>query len=263
MLNKIKLILFVFYASSLFAKAPILIYYGDKASNEYLNHFKVVVLDPEHFNNVFNLKSVKFGYLSIGEVQKNRSYFNFVKKLGILKGENPNWRGSFYVNLISGKWQEFVINYLIPSITSKGYNGIFLDTVDSLLANNYKNLVIKFINSIKRRYPALKIFMNRGLGIVNKVNVDAVLLESTITSYNFKKKKYYFFKNVAKFKIPENIEIYSVDYWCLNDYQSIKRIYKKALKFGYKPLVTDISLYKLPALIYDEDAKKFILLSEN
>ncbi len=251
--------IFLLYPVFLFSKSPLLIYYGDNASLSYINQFRNVVLDPDNYNHVFDLKPITYGYLSIGEVENNREYFKYVKKLGVLKRENSNWKGSFFVVLRSGKWQSFVVNYLIQSILEKGYNGIFLDTVDSLILNNDKQSVIKFINLIKKRFPEIKLMMNRGFEIADKVNIDSMLFESTITSYDFKNKKYFFAKHYIKVrKIPNQIEKFSVDYWYSDDVENIKKIYKKALKAGFKPFVSDISLHELPKVLYDEDSKKFI-----
>ncbi len=257
-------ILFViFIHSDIFCKSDFLIYYGDNASIEYLNSFKEVVLDPDHFNYVFGLKPFKYGYISIGEVENYREYFDFVKQMGVLGKENPNWKGAYYVKLKSGQWQQFVLNYLVESVIAKGYQGLFLDTVDSLIANGEdKNKISEFINNIKKRYPKLKLIMNRGFEIANMVNVDGILLESTITSYNFKTRKYFFIKERKCVDLPKTIKKYSVDYWYLNDIVNMGKIYKIALKRGYIPFVSDISLQNIPPIRYDSDLKTFILTEE-
>ncbi len=252
-------ILLIMTLSRCYAKSDFLIYYDNNASIKYLNSFKEVVLDPDHYNYVFGLKPYKYGYLSIGEVENFREYFKFVKNMGVLGKENPNWKGAYFVKLESGKWQQFVINYLVDAVLSKGYNGLFLDTVDSLISSGEnKELIVNFINNIKSRFPNIKIIMNRGFEIADKVNVDGILLESTITSYNFKTKKYFFIKYKNNFKIPKRIRRYSVDYWYLNDIENIKKIYKIALKRGYRAFVSDITLQRIPPVRYDSDKKKFV-----
>ena len=258
LLKTIFILLFFITTASL-AKSPLLIYYGDNASTEYLNSFKAVVLDPDIYHSVFNIATETYAYISLGEVRKSRNFFQFVKEMSVLKGENPNWKGSYYISLKSGKWQEFVINYLIPLILSKGYKGLFLDTVDSLLkTNKNKPFTINFINNIRLRFPGIKIIMNRGFDIARYVKVDGILFESTITTFNFKKKKYFFLKQRHIFKIPKKIKKYSIDYWTPTDFKTIKKIYNIALKRGYIPYVGEITLRQLPKIRYDIDKKKFI-----
>jgi hypothetical protein len=62
--------------------------------------------------------------------------------------------------------------------------------------------------------------------------------------------------------LPKTIKKYSVDYWYLNDIVNMGKIYKIALKRGYIPFVSDISLQNIPPIRYDSDLKTFILTEE-
>ncbi len=266
-MKKFILILLLLLTANLNAGSPLLIYYGNSASSTFLNNFQTVILEPENYDYLFGLNSFKYGYISIGEVEETREYFDLIKNKGLLSGENPNWKGSYFVSLKSGEWQDFVIKYLIPSVLSKGYDGLFLDTIDSLVENGESNdLIINFVNSIKSNYPKTKLMLNRGFTLASKLNIDAILLESTITSYDFNSKSYFFVDKKGASYLDEiissikgkNIKIYSLDYWDPNDIKSIKKIYKTALKRGYIPYVSEISLQTLPKIFYQKDSGNFI-----
>ena len=59
--------------------------------------------------------------------------------MGLLGERNPNWPESRYVTLKGGEWEKILLKELIPSVVSKGYRGVFLDTADSLFEG--KNFV--------------------------------------------------------------------------------------------------------------------------
>ena len=123
-----------------------------------------------------------------------------------------------------------------------------LDTIDSILHHKLtsKNNIIKLINKIKILYPDLKIMINRGFEIINELNVDSVLLESTISTHNFETNSYFLHEEAHRFNIKESIKCYSVDYWYIEDNHTIDKIKNLAINRGYVPLVTDIKLQKLP-----------------
>jgi uncharacterized protein (TIGR01370 family) len=249
-----KLFISVALASSLFASPPFMIYYGDKTPIKTLEKFDVVVLDPESYPDVKAMKNMTYGYVSIGEVENYKPYYKKAIDLKVVGKENPNWKGSYSVILKPRKWQQIIIDDVIPTIRAKGYKGIFLDTVDSLVENNQsKNDIAEFINLIKSKYVDIKVMVNRGFDVLDLVNVDSVLYESTITTYDFDKKKHTWHPAEVKNWLPKTKKtIYSVDYWTSSDKVNIEKIYKEAISRGYKPLVTDINLNTIPKVIYDK-----------
>ncbi len=247
-----------------FAKYPLLIYYGQDVSFKEIEEYEVVVLDPDSYDDVNAINSITYAYISLGEVREERDFFESVKKLGVTGSESKEWKGSYFVTLKGGKWQEFLLDRLIPSIKKRGYNGLFLDTVDSLLQNGEKKEeIVKLIASIKSRYPEISLFLNRGFEVANSLKFDAILLESTITGYNFETKQHYFHQSAYIPKIDGGIKKYSLDYWDESDTESIKKIYKIALDRGYSPMVGEISLQKIPKVKYGNNSKKFFINNAN
>lgn len=241
----------LFFATSLYAKYPLLIYYGSDYSLQSFEEYETVVLDPDLYKNVRQLKSRSFAYVSLGEVGTCRNYFQVLQKNGLLTGKNQNW-GSYHINISDGRWEQILIDKVIPPILQSGYDGLFLDTVDSLLARQEsKENVAHLITAIHKRYPKLKLMLNRGFEIADMVPIDALLYESTISNYDFKKGSFTLFSYDFRFHPKKKVERYSVDYWNFDEPQKMGKIYKIALQKGYKPLVTDISLTKLPIVRWD------------
>lgn len=247
----------LFCTTSLHAKYPLLIYYGSEYTIEHFRDYETVVLDPDLYEDVRSLKSRSFAYVSLGEVGTCRSYFEVLKKNGLLAGQNKNW-GSYHIDISDGRWEQILIEEVIPPIIQSGYDGLFLDTVDSLLhRGESKEKIVSLIKAIKKRYPKLRLMLNRGFEIADAVPINALLYESTISGYDFKKNLFTVLPYDFRFNSKNKVERYSVDYWNPEETFKIKQIYKMALQKGYKPLVTEISLTKLPRVKWD--AKKNIL----
>lgn len=249
------LTLFLF-TTSLYAKYPLLIYYGSTYDLKYFERYETVVLDPDVYRDVNSLRSRTFAYLSIGEISHGRFYFKTLEENHLLDGKNKEW-GSYHIKISDRRWENLLLNEVIPPIIQGGYNGLFLDTVDSLIARNVpKDKIIHLIVAIKKRYPTLKLMLNRGFEIADMVPIDALLYESTISGYEYENKKFSIFPYDFRFIPKQPIERYSVDYWNRGESNEMAKIYKIALIKGYKPLVTDISLTELPNVRWNASKRK-------
>ncbi len=246
-------ILLFLITASLHAQYPLLIYYGCTYDVKYFERYKTVILDPDLYRDVHTLHSQSFAYLSLGEISNNRPYFNTVKKYHLLEGKNEEW-GSYHIKISNKRWEQLLLNEVIPPIVKSGYNGLFLDTVDSLLARKIPSSeIVALIKVIKKRYPNLKLMLNRGFEIADMVPIDALLYESTISSYDFNNQTFSLFSYDFRFLPQRKIKRYSVDYWNRDEPHEMAKIYKIALSKGYQPLVTDISLNELPNVRLDMD----------
>lgn len=102
--------------------------------------FDVAVVDYDDSklskDNIINLHSqnkVLIAYLSIGEAENYRNYWQKDWKPGnpvFLDKENPNWKGNFKVKYWYSDWQKIVFDSLFK-IIDKGYDGVYLDIVDA------------------------------------------------------------------------------------------------------------------------------------
>jgi len=234
-----------FEISTIMPLFPFLIYYGHDHHMSVFDRFITTVLEPEHYPNVLASQSECYAYLSVGEVHPARSYFSLLRKKNLLKKKHPVWQS--YALPLSPFWQELIFEEIVPMFIEGGYVGIMLDTVESLL--HYKlaapKEIIAFIASLKERFPMLKIMLNRTFSLACDLPVDAILLESTLSGYDFTNNKP--FRHTNPIHYDFSIPRYSVDYWDTDDLDGSFELYKDALSRGYQPLVTDISLQVLPS----------------
>lgn len=243
--------------------------YSEIIAPEELKSFDLIVLDSRvglERKVLQEEKKKTLGYLSLGQISEKRDYFPLVKREGLLLEEDPNWEGSYLVDIRKRQWGSLVVEKMIPQILFKRFNGLMLDTVDQITAlerkepEKYKGMreaAIRLIEAIRYHYPDITLMMNRGYDILPEVATDLniVLGESVYTTYNFNTKKYEKTKaedyrwQVDKLleakKINPSIEIFTLDYWYPEEHSFIKEIYRVEREKGFVPYVSTIDLQKV------------------
>ena len=236
--------------------------YSEKPAVEEFRDYGLVVLDSLHHPPIRPLleqKKTVIGYISLGEVESYRDYYKAVEKEGILYEKNPNWPDSRFIDVRDRRWTKRVIEELIPRLLHKGFQGIFIDTLDNP-AELERRDPVKFkgmtagaanlVKAIRRHYPRIYIMLNRAYEILPAVDgqIDAVLGESVFTEIDFEKKTYrradpkvyrqqVEWLTAAKTRQPR-LKIYTLDYWPPTDAAGVARIYAEQRKNGFIPYVS-------------------------
>ena len=117
-----------------------------------------------------------------------------------LVGKNPAW-SSAVLDLRNPDVRTFLLDNLIDPAFKRGFQGVFLDTLDSftLAASGeaqtqaFAEAQTQLISDIRARHPNGKIILNRGFHLPDSVigQVDGLALESWRNGYNAKEKLYY------------------------------------------------------------------------
>lgn len=237
-----------------------MVYYGQNHIDE-LKKYDMVILQPELYtkSEIKKLKeagSIPIAYLSLGEIEKNRWWAKRIKESWLL-GKNKIWN-SFYIDPGNPGWKSLVLELIIPSITEKGFSGLFLDTVDMVdLYPDAKPTMISLITGIREAYPKLILIQNRGFAIFSKTAriLDGILFESMTSSYNFQTKSIFPLdqkKLIIRTRLTAEkygLALFALDY--LNPLEGNtpeklrQRFYRIAERYNYIPLTTDISLQKI------------------
>jgi uncharacterized protein (TIGR01370 family) len=132
-----------------------------------------------------------YAYISAGEIAANAQYYQAAVAAGVpFIAENPNW-ASMVVDLSSPKWAPFVVNQLALPAVNKGYDGFFLDTMDSYyLADPSVEAaqeagLVSMVKALKAAYPSKKIIINRGFPMFSRLanTVDGMLVEGLYYTY--------------------------------------------------------------------------------
>lgn len=243
-----------------------LCYYGSEFPADFKFKYDLYVLNgtnPPSLEKIKKAKQKAVGYVSFGEIRMDDEYYLEAKKAGLLIDENPNWPTAYRVDIKDPKWHKIVLEKLVPSVLEKGFDGIFIDTIDtSVYLENEKKMkgevdgAKKLIHELRKRFPKITIVLNNGIDLLNDVgnDIDALVIEDVYTLYDFTKKEYKMaepawritrLEPLKAFKEKFNKPVLALEYLDKNDKENIAKVKKSAKQDGLILYIADIGLTKI------------------
>jgi uncharacterized protein (TIGR01370 family) len=239
---------------------PFLVFYGTKFEPS-LDRYALLILEHSDAAKLLlarQPKSTFLCYLSLAEVHSGRPYYADLVQDGIIGKANPNWPDANFVDVRSPAWHRRVLDQLVPEIIETGYQGIFIDTLDSaehqevhdpLRCQGMIAAAAKLISSIRTRFPSLLIMINRGYGTIPRLvgQFDMLLGESVRTTFDSSRKAY---RRVSAPDLQwqrghmiearrrnEKLQLFSLDYWDPSDIPGLSKIYAEERADGFIPYI--------------------------
>jgi len=251
-------------------------YYGEGRVDD-LARYDLAILHPRSQSaaNIAELKkrgTIVIGYLSVGE--------DDVLRLGDGKGpgqyaswyfdqdqddrpdRNVIWK-SYYANADTPAWREDRIARARELVNGFGFQGLFLDTLDTVdLYPKSREGMIELVRDLRREFPHAAIILNNGFSILAKLApmCDGLMIESFTCTYD-RDRQSYFERNtraqqwlnktveekvrpmVTRFKFP----VLALDYCRPDQTDLIRKGAQRAHNFGF---LHSVAPYKLDQL-YD------------
>jgi polysaccharide biosynthesis protein PelA len=179
-------------------------YYGHEAPIGSLMAYDWVVLQQDQASDarvdlLAGASTAPIAYVSVGEMARSHRLFGSLQKSWLV-GKNPAW-SSAVLDLRNPDVRTFLLDNLIDPAFKRGFQGVFLDTLDSftLAASGeaqtqaFAEAQTQLISDIRARHPNGKIILNRSFHLPDSVigQVDGLALESWRNGYNAKEKLYY------------------------------------------------------------------------
>lgn len=201
------------------------VFYADQPPLALLGQFQRVIVEADNLQTselkrLHQQQAQVFAYLSVGEVSPTRRWYKQVERSWVL-GRNNVW-DSDVLDLSNPEWQKFLLDQLVDPLVKQGYDGLFLDTLDSfqLYATSAKareqqaQALADLLRQIRKRYPKLKLIANRGFEVMPQIAplLEAVVAESLFATWDNAKQAYLPVAN-------ENSE------WLLDKLQAIQQEY--------------------------------------
>ncbi|MBI4373909.1 MAG: endo alpha-1,4 polygalactosaminidase, partial [Deltaproteobacteria bacterium] len=171
-----------------------IVYYGTELREQDLKGIDLAIVqpgavDPQKFKN---RQTKLIAYLSVGEAETSREDWPEVSGKTWVIEPNPDWPGSYRVDIRSKEWQELLLKRRIPKILEEGFDGLFLDTIDLPLYleesdpkkySGSKETLLQWVRTLRSQYPKILLFPNNALGLLEDYGeiIDGVVVEDLYT----------------------------------------------------------------------------------
>ncbi len=235
-----------------------IVYYG-KGRLDDLAKFDLAIVQPDtlstdELKQLHAKGTLVVSYLSIGEAEPGRQWYSDGRvNPKWLLGKNQNW-GSYFVDASQKGWQELMVS-LTGEFIQKGFDGVFLDTVDTV--DQYpktKQGMIDLIGGLRTAYPDALLVQNRGFSVIDEVapKIDALMFEDLITSYDFANQEYIYADNsytaeqMSTLSKQTGLPILALDYAPPDNPAMAYLSHEAAKKYGFIPAVSVINLDDIP-----------------
>lgn len=192
-----------------------------------------------------------YGYISLGEVRANAPYLDAVRARGInFRGRNDEWN-SYNVDLSDARWADFVIDTLAKAVVKKGYDGFFLDTLDTVEtlmeddpahARSYRRGLVNLVQRLKAAYPAKKIITNRGFAVFDSLatTIDGMLVEELFQEDDYSPRPSHEVAELLDRIAPvtaAGLPVLIVDYVPRSELSLANKTAKRIARLGFYPCV--------------------------
>ncbi|MBF0252624.1 MAG: endo alpha-1,4 polygalactosaminidase [Candidatus Omnitrophica bacterium] len=239
----------------------------EEFDNAVFDNYQMIILDADSYPDFSgtNRENKKIlAYVSLGEAEDYRAYWEKINQKAWVFSLNEDWEGNYPVDVRSGEWQDIILNEVIPEIVRKGFDGLFLDTIDTAewLEETFpeqfpgaKKSMADLIIKIRKMYPDLVIVTNNGLTVINDDEVysliDGILVEDVNMMIDFENGGYRKAPNEIKKEIiafikemnkKRNLPVFNIDYTYINDVKSVKYCLRESKKLGYLPYIAQKEL---------------------
>lgn len=245
------------------------VYYGANAPAESFKGYDLLVFDADQHPDIATVKaqgSEVLAYISLAEIAEYRAYATrFIDQSNISIGYNDTWK-SHVIDVRAPQWQEFVVKEWLPSILAKGFDGVFLDTIDTALYWQQKDeknqhmdrAIIDTIIKMRSAMPAKKrIMVNRGFDILPDIarDIDIVLAESILVDAEAKENTYFsdeiyqhYVDILQELKQKHShLAIFALDYPRTIDKTAWLHICRRHQAHGFTPYISTMDLQQIQA----------------
>ena len=135
---------------------------------------------------------LRLAYVSAGEADEKRSYWPQAKGKPYLVESNPNWPEAHRVDIRSDAWRRLLLKEVVPKALAKGYDGVFLDTLDTAEYLQSRDTAAYagsmdaakgLVEALRAQYPDKLILLNNALPLLEGLAdaADGVVVEDLYT----------------------------------------------------------------------------------
>ena len=237
-------------------------YYGSGKVGQ-LSAYDLVILHSPQMDkaDIATLKEqgvVAVGYITVGEDAKLRkgngkgpdgqASWYFDRDHDGKPDQNPIWK-SYFANPMDPNWRLDRVREAKRLVEQEGYDGIFLDTIDTVGRFPDTQMgMIQLVQDLREALPNAPIVLNQGYSLLTQLAplADAFMLESFTATYDFQSKAYilntpssmdWHAHKVRQYVQPaleqHSLKVLVLDYAKADDLAVIQAAANRATTFGF------------------------------
>ena len=109
------------------------VFLGFEGDLSELSDYRTVVIDAQSYTagDIASFKAkghTVYSYINVGALEDFRSYYP--RYSGLALGQYEHWDEEVWIDVSDGRWRDFILCELAPSLTAKGIDGFFADNCD-------------------------------------------------------------------------------------------------------------------------------------
>jgi len=179
------------------------VYYGSAPQSRFLSGVDWAIVQST-YRPIVTGRTVYFAYLSLGEIDPDTPVANEISQRPggldhVTLGYNRFWH-SRVADIRKNAVRQALLHQ-VERDRKQGFGGLFLDTLDSPLeyrrehpvrGSGMRRAMKSFIQTIHASYPALRIVVNRGFGILPEIApmISGVMFEDFCSRFDETEKTY-------------------------------------------------------------------------
>ena len=213
--------------------------------------------DPRIPLGDFPPTTLRLGYLSVGEADPQKSYWEAVRDRPFLVEPNPNWPGNVRVDIRDRDWQRLLLDKEIPRLLARGFQGLMLDTLDTAPYLETKDparfagsreALRAWLKQLRGRHPEIVLLANGTEALADAAPfVDGYVIEGVFATYDFARRDYrpttpsersWKLAQIEHAQAVARRPVFSVEYASVGDVALAQWASGESAEHGFRPYVT-------------------------
>jgi len=224
----------------------------------YASNAQMVVLsgDPRIPIDDLPRATIRLAYVSVGEADPRRPYWPEVRDQPFLVEPNPEWPDNVRVDIRSTRWQELLMCEEIARLMQRGFDGLMLDTIDTVPYLETKDpasfagsrqALRDFLRKLRTAYPRAVLVANGGEALVDAAPyVDGFIVEGVFSVYDARQRTYrrttdaerdWKLGVIARARGVAAHPVFSIEYADVGDVALSEWAFQESVRHGFRPYV--------------------------
>ena len=219
---------------------------------------QMVVLsgDPRISIDDLPQSTIRLAYVSVGEADPRRPYWPEVRDQPFLVEPNPEWPDNQRVDIRDSRWQDVLMCEEVAGLMQRGFDGLMLDTVDTVPYLEAKDPV-RFAGSrqalrdwlqrLRKAFPRAVLVANGSDALADAAPyVDAFVVEGVFSIYDVRQRTYrrttdaerdWKLGAIARARAVAPRPVFTIEYADVGDVELSAWASQESLRHGFRPYV--------------------------